>query len=159
MEPPGFKIGRPSKPFLGKCLRARHSEVASLVDANKSTKLVLAMQVNFYKTGKRDAAKMLGELGSTLSRANQIKKLAFNPPNDLIPYTPDEALALYVDGGFTKASHTLILLDAKTYRANIYPCHPSCKEEMLSKQTHFGIRNICRNSFTKFNQSYSFKVV
>ena len=68
--------------------------------------------------------KMLGELGSTLSRANKIKRLFFNRPNGPISYTPDEALAFYVDGGFTKASYTLMQSGAKAHRANIYQSHP-----------------------------------
>ena len=67
---------------------------------------------------------MLGELGSTLSRANKIKRLFFNRPNGPISYTPDEALAFYVDGGFTKASYTLMQSGAKAHRANIYQSHP-----------------------------------
>ena len=63
-------------------------------------------------------------------------------------------------------------LGAKAHCANIYPypiyfvnTYPSypfitpAKEEMLCKRLHFGIRNFCRNSFKKFNQLYSFKVI
>ena len=73
---------------------------------------------------------MLGELYSALSRANQIKKLVFNPPSDPIPNTPDKALALYVDGGFTKAFYTLMQSGANIYSS--YPFITAAKKKCYS---------------------------
>ena len=85
--------------------------------------MVLSAKVGLYKSGKRDAAKIMQELPVT-PNINKIKKKFFDPPNMPVPYTPEEALALFVDGDYSKHTYKLMQAGAKQRNANTYStCH------------------------------------
>lgn len=48
--------------------------------------------------------------------------MSFSPPQP-IPYTNEEALALYVDGGYTRHTYSLLRAGAKNHNADIYPSY------------------------------------
>lgn len=41
----------------------------------------------------------------------------------MIPYTPEETLTLYLDGGYTKHAYKLMQAGAKSRNANLYPTY------------------------------------
>jgi len=56
-----------------------------------------------------------------------MKKAIYSPEKPIIPYTPDEALVLYIDGDYTKNSYILMRSGAKEQNANIYPSYDVLK--------------------------------
>ncbi|KAK4878140.1 hypothetical protein RN001_010646 [Aquatica leii] len=93
---------------------------------------MFATSRSLHKSGKRDAAKILDELETTPKRAFKIKKAFHSPAKSIIPYTPEEALALYIDGHCTKNSYMLMQSGAKLRNANIYPSYDTLK---IAKQS------------------------
>lgn len=51
-----------------------------------------------------------------------------SPPQTPVSYTPEEALALYVDGRYTENSYMLMQSGAKKRHANIYPPYNILRE-------------------------------
>lgn len=130
----------PTKDFAEKSKRTQLLNVSSLVKAKSCDELVLATKVSLYKSGKRDAAKMLKELNASPTRATKIKKAIFCPPNMPIPYAPEEALALFIDGDYSKHSYQLMQAGAKNRNANIYPTYhvvKSAKEKCYPSNMTF----------------------
>lgn len=119
--PSETRRGRPSKTFSESKFRSQMSKVSPLVHRNTNEELMLATRIKLYKSGKRHAASLLQDLDASPTRALQIRKAVSCPPKKPVAYTPEEALALYVDGGLTKNSYLLMQSGAKSRNANIYP--------------------------------------
>lgn len=125
---PSLPTGRPRKRFENSGEKSKLQKIAPLVESNSSAELLMATRVSLYKAGNRDAASILSNINSSPKRANKLKRAMLCPPRIPIPYTPEEALALYVDGRFTKNSYILMQSGAKNRNANIYPSYGSLKE-------------------------------
>lgn len=118
-EPSG--LGRPAKDFVELSDRAKRLKVSTLVETESCEKLTFAARLSLQKAGKRDAAKLINLLEVSPNRATKIKKALSAPSKAITKYAPEEALALYVDGHFTKKSYILMQTGAKYRNANIYP--------------------------------------
>lgn len=113
--------GRPSKEFEECTPKYQMQKVSPLVNATTSQELMVATRVSLFKAGKRSASEMVSLIDSDENIAAKIKKIDSSKP--YTTYTPDEALALYVDGNFTKHSYKLMQSGAKSRNANIYPTY------------------------------------
>jgi len=70
--------------------------------------------------------------------SSKIKKRLESDREVPIRYTPDEALALYIDGDLTKHSYKLLQASAKGRNCNIYPAYDvllSAKENVIHKKS------------------------
>lgn len=116
--------GRPPKEFTECTFKNQVHKVAPLVNKNSCDELVVATRVSLYKAGKRNASEVVSLMNSDAEVASKIKKTVVSGSKYFVAYTPEEALALYVDGGFTKHSYKLMQSGAKKKRnANIYPTY------------------------------------
>ena len=68
----------------------------------------MTSRVSLHKTGKRSTSEVVSMAHSDKEVAAKIKKTNASEVCKPIPYTPDEALGLYVDGGFSKRSYKLM---------------------------------------------------
>lgn len=83
--------------------------------------LTFAVSSFLHTSGKRDAAKIVKEVATNLpKRVTELKKASTTLPK-AITYTEEEALALFIDGRFTRHSYILMQRSAKERNANIYP--------------------------------------
>lgn len=114
--------GRPEKPFTECSGKTQLGKVANIIEQTSCDKLVLATTSSLYKAGKRSASALVGLLTNE-GAAKKIKSCIESPSLDMIPYTPEEALALYLDGDLTKHTYKLIQAGAKTRNANMYPTY------------------------------------
>lgn len=115
--------------------------------------LTFAAESSLRYSGQRNAAEMVREVSSfSPARAFKVKKAYTTPPKPPRKYTPEKALALYVEGKFTKGQYIAIQSGAKLHGANIYPPYHVLK---MAKKDHTIMRLVkvqrgC--NFTKFTQ-------
>lgn len=117
------QMGRPMKNFDDSSNRSKLRKIKPLVDNYSETEVLHAAKVSLTLSGKRDAASMLDQLTMTPTRATKIKKTFLIPTIHPIPYTPEKALALFVNANLTKATYNLIRQQAKLQNSNIYPSY------------------------------------
>lgn len=120
--------GRPNKTFSESSDQSQVCKVTNLVQNQTKDELLVAARVSLYKSGKRDAAHILQDIDKSPTRASKMRRAIFCPPAPPIPYSPEEALSLYVDGRYTKNSYMLMQSGAKSRNANIYPPYNVLRE-------------------------------
>lgn len=113
--------GRPPKTFSQSSNSSQVKKISTIVQSASRDELLVATRVSLYKAGKRDAAQVLGGIEKSPTRASKLKKTLSCPQVTPTSYTPEEALALYVDGRYTKNSYIRMQSGAKSKDANIYP--------------------------------------
>lgn len=64
-----------------------------------------AASTSLYKAGKRNASLVVSMLNSDENWPNRFKSVILTDVEEVIKYTAEEALALYIDGGYTKRIH------------------------------------------------------
>lgn len=116
-------LGRHVKNFAECSSKTKVKKVSQLVSKSSCDELVVAARVSLQKAGKRSASKVVSLLESDSNIAKKIKENTVSKNNNVTPYSADEALALYVDGDYTKHSYKLMQSGAKIRNANIYPSY------------------------------------
>lgn len=123
-EPSSSKSRGPYKPFKELTHVSKKRKIKPLTENYSQEELCFAARVSLLKSGRRDTAEMIKEVTDhSPARATKIKKTWKSPLKQPIKYTPEEALALYIDGKFSKHSYKLMQLGAKVRHANIYPSY------------------------------------
>lgn len=114
--------GRPSKDFNEVGNQSKRQKILPLLENYSSEELALATRKSLEASGRRDAAKIIQEATtSSPTRATKIKKAYHSTVSLPTKYTPEEALALFVDCHCTKKSYIMMQQGAKLRNANIYP--------------------------------------
>lgn len=85
--------------------------------------MVHAAKVSLSIAGKRDAAAMLAQITESPTRATKIKKSLIQQPVTPEPYSPDKALAVFINTNLTKHSYNLLRDQAKMQNCFIYPSY------------------------------------
>ena len=119
---PGCSSGRRAIPFAQKSISSKRKETASLVQ-HTADKLINAARRRSRTEGKKDLSFVLKNSTATPTRPSKVRKLLERPAKIPTMYTPEEALSVFVEGGFTKASWQLDRSSAKGQHANIYPAY------------------------------------
>ena len=131
-RPENFSNGRKSRPlkdFSELSNQRKRQRVAPLFENYSQEELTFATRKSLQMSGRRDAATIVQEISDySPTRATTIKKCFQTPRSIAIKYTADEALALYVDGRYTKRSYVLMQSGAKSRNAHIYPSYNSLLE-------------------------------
>lgn len=123
-------IGRPRKSFSESSDRTKKSKVKHIVDSYTSPELVKAISTKLHKSGKRNVVNVLSEAMKTPKRASKIKKiLSYSNKLKPVPYSPDQALAFFIDNKLTKEQYINIRKGAKKRNCNIYPSYEILKVE------------------------------
>ncbi|CAG5056982.1 unnamed protein product [Parnassius apollo] len=115
------KAGRPTKEFRELCDRSKRRRTQDLRDRVPVEELTYAARVSQGTSGNIDASKIMKEITSTPTRAKMFRKAISSAKNVPIArkYTPQEALALFVEGNFTRGQWELL----QGGRKEIYPCY------------------------------------
>ena len=95
--------GRPRKLFSDSSRKSKRRKVQTLLQSSSADEISFAAESTLRAAGKRDAAEIFKEI-STASpqRATKIKKLReSDSSSSLIPYSYEEALALFLDARLT----------------------------------------------------------
>lgn len=145
LKHPSVKLGRPCKDFSEVGSQSKRQKIAPLLENFSTPQLIFASASSLRKSGLRDAAKMVQTVSENAQRATEIKKQINAPIAQPIKYTPEEALALYVDGHYTKKSYILMQSGAKERNANIYPSYnliKKAKEDCYPDEEFISISDI-----------------
>lgn len=140
---PSTSGGRPQKSFVESSKKTKKRKVQHLLNDYSKDELIFAAQLSVRASGKRDAATLIEEL-STASpkRATTYKKARriINTGKEQRPYTPDEALALFISNNFTVQTYKNVQQEAKERGFNIYPCYDHVAQ--VKKQCYPPVENI-----------------
>lgn len=100
-------IGRPKKDFSDLCPKAQIKQVSILLQEATCEQLMVATSSSFYKSGIRNASKIVLAMNTDVTAEQKINRSLDTPVKLPNPFSSEEALALYVDVGRTK--HTCII--------------------------------------------------
>jgi hypothetical protein len=97
--------GRPTKSFTECSDRTKRRKTKKILTNFTSPEIRFALRSNYYRSGKRSAAKLVKEMSLTPTRSKKIRiayveEMKNKKPR---PYTPDETLAFIIDNNLTKA--------------------------------------------------------
>lgn len=124
--------GRPPVSFSTASERTKRRKIESLVNTTSPEVLSYAARLSLQNSGKRDAAKILKEVTQTSPKRGTKIKNAYEAINlnnlKPIPYSPEEALAFFVDNKLTKNQYISIRDQAKKRNVNIYPSYKKLLE-------------------------------
>lgn len=122
----GLKAGRPPKPFHELKPRAQRKRTETIRAAFTAEELCSAAASSLHIEGKKAAAELV--LQSTKFspfRPVKLRRIIKRSEKEEkgIPYTADEALALYIDCRLTKRDYNLIRKGARERCHNLYPSY------------------------------------
>lgn len=121
-QPSTSRSGRPKLSFEESSERSKRRKTKDLAGKHGRQQLTHAVQVSLKSAGEKDAAKLVKEaLQTTPTRSSKIAEAWMKKQKTVVPYTPDEALSLFVETKMTKSQYLKIRLGAKSRRVNIYP--------------------------------------
>lgn len=116
-------VGRPELNFQDSQEKTKKKKLSDIVKGIPCDKLVSAASTSLYNCGKRSASKMISLLSSDESLPKRIISVIQSDDNQPNKYTPEEALALYIDGGYTKKSYMDLQRGTRKRNANIFPTY------------------------------------
>ena len=117
-------VGRSEKPFHECGDRSKRRKTAALAHMASPEELAFAAQAKLRQEGKRDAANLLkGVVQASPSKLKELKTTyrQTKRTEEVKPFTPDEALGLYIEADLSRSSYELIRKEAKARNADIYP--------------------------------------
>ena len=119
---PGSSKGRPHKSFIDLGEKRKKRKILPLLENYSTAELTFAARRSLESSGQRNASRVLKEVSeNSPGRATKIRKALNTLPLKPIKYTPEEAVAFFIDARLTKKSYTLMQQGAKYRNANIYP--------------------------------------
>ena len=101
---------------------------SKLRQESSSEQLVFAATSATYQEGRRSACRLLGAVSCPVRGPPLAAALSTAGPSVVQPYSPEEALALLVDLGLTKAQYVSMQQEAKRRAAPIYPIYNRVSE-------------------------------
>lgn len=123
------KRGRPTKGFDDSSVKSKRRKVQNIIENFSPNEITFAAQKSLQSQGKRSGAQILKKIDSSPANISTcIKKSIESPPKTPVKYSKEEALALYINGKFTKSSYSEMRQGAKERNADIYPSYNKIKE-------------------------------
>lgn len=117
------KRGRPEKSFKECGIKAKKRKIQGLMDRS-SEELSLATESKLREEGKRTKAEIVKKAINSSPRTLRALKTP-TATTSMIPYTPEEALALITELNLTKHQYKNLQKSAKHRNANLYPTYES----------------------------------
>lgn len=124
--------GRPKKQFAELNKQNKRRRVKEIRNSATSKELAFATEMQVRADGSEDAAKLVNEaLQTTPTRATKIRQAWKSHVDTKLErfLTDDEALALFIDGDFSKEQWTLLRKSVK--QCNVPQFYPSYKRLIL----------------------------
>lgn len=119
------KPGRPSKDFQELTDRSKRRKTKQLREEVPVEVLTFAASVSQNLSGNAAASKLIKDATSSPTRAKRYRKVINTTHEPKIKkYTPDEALRIFIEGGFTRKQWELLHNATK----GIFPCYTLIRE-------------------------------
>lgn len=133
--------GRPQKSFAEGSSKTKSRKLKTLITTYTSDELSYAAETSLRASGKRNKAKLIGKIvTSSPKRVHKYIKRLEQPPPEQRPYTPKEALALFISNKMTVNQYQNIQHEASERGFHLYPCYESVLEE--KKKCYPSVDNI-----------------
>lgn len=113
-EPSTSSRGRASANFLSSSRRTKQRKVNKLVSAYSPEELAFALEVSLHKSGKRDTADVVRGVVSSPKRAKKLKTLEKKNVEGKKSFSPEEALALFIQLKLTRQQYIELRTAIKT---------------------------------------------
>lgn len=128
--------GRPEKPFSESTHKTKKRKIQGLLQSS-TEQLVKAAEVSLRKSGQRDAASLLKKITDldpcTSTTATDIKNVLKNHESvTQRKYSPEEALALFLDCRLTKCSYIRLRKKALEAGHDLYPSYHALQKAKKS---------------------------
>ncbi|CAH1099302.1 unnamed protein product [Psylliodes chrysocephalus] len=138
------KPGRPSKTFEELCDRSKRRKTKELREQVPVEELTYAAGVSQRVSGHSDASKIIKEIIASPTRAAEIRKVitTVSKQTTVKKHTPAEALAIFVEGDFTRRRWEIIHRSNKS----IYPCYSliqKAKKECYPDEASMCVTETC----------------
>lgn len=119
------KSGRPTKDFGESSDRSKRRKTKDLRDSVPADELTFAAQMSQRAEGNIDVYKIIKDVTSTPTRGTKFRKAISSANQTQIEkHTPSEALAMFVEGDFSRRQWEIIHAANKS----IYPCYSLIKK-------------------------------
>jgi len=115
--------GRPRKAFLEKLPKSQRKEAIELSNSEPTKKLLMGAAISAKQNAQPYLAEILDEAMVSPNRPMKIAKKIRDENRLPVPYTPEEALNLFLDLNLTKRIYTKIREEALKRNADIYPSY------------------------------------
>ena len=102
-------VGRPCCSFKNSCNKTKKGKLNNVINSLSGSELLHATKLKFRNEFKYETARKIAEISDE------------KPVKNLMKYTPDEGLALVVDGGLSKSTYQLLRNGAEEKGCHIYP--------------------------------------
>lgn len=120
------KSGRPTKDFSSSSDRSKRRKMQHLLNTYDTEELAFAAGVSARESGKRDAANIIQEVAvASPKRSTKYKKAVrlLSAPKMQQPYSPDEALALFIFEKLSVHQYKTMQMEAVERGYDIYPSY------------------------------------
>ena len=104
-------VGRPCCSFKNSCNKTKKRKLNNVINSLSGSELLHATKLKFRNEFKYETARKIAEISDE------------KPVKNLMKYTPDEGLALVVDGGLSKSTYQLLRNGAEEKGCHIYPLY------------------------------------
>ncbi|CAH2109275.1 unnamed protein product [Euphydryas editha] len=123
---PTQKPGRPTKTFEESSDRSKRRKTKELREQLPVEELTYAAGMSQRTSENSDASKLIKEMTSTPTRATKFRKVISSADKQIVvrKHTPEEALAIFVEGDFSRRQWEVIHGANKS----IYPCYSLLKK-------------------------------
>lgn len=137
------KPGRPAKHFEESSERSKRRKTQCLREQVPAEELTYAAQMSQRAKGNTDASKIIKAITISPTRATKLRRAISAPnKNEAKKHTPFEALAIFVEGNFSRRQWEILHAANK----NIYPCYSlikNAKKECYPKEQSIKVTETC----------------
>lgn len=117
--------------FEGVGHQSKRKKLSHLIKNYTKEELAFATASSLRLSGQRDAAIMLENITKN-SDATKLKHAITRPASVLVKYTPEEALALYINRKLTVQTYLEVRSGAKQRHADIYPSYDCVRKAKIA---------------------------
>ena len=117
-------VGRPKRAFEDCSMNTKRKKVSALRKGEDTSSLSLAIEMNLRAEGKVAEAKIIKEmLHDSPGCASRMVKDRKSSNDELIPYSPTDALALIIDADLSRRGYQVLRKQAMKRNSNLYPSY------------------------------------
>ena len=130
------KMGPPTKPYESKGRSGQYAEAAKIRSKNSVEALIHAAMVKANHEGKIDLADVLRQLHSSpVEEGSRFRKAMahYNRKEEIVVFTPEEALALIIELGLSSRKYTKLRKKAKKKHAHFLPSYDPAVTNCMKK--------------------------
>lgn len=119
-----IRVPKNIKPFAECSARTKRRRSLKIRSSTDNTQIELVYMDYLRDNDRKVDVKIIDQLRCASPERKQKIIDLLNEDKIIVPYTPDEALALLVDANLSVHQYELIQKQAKKRNANIYPSYP-----------------------------------